>query len=60
MFNIINKIKGVTEEKETNESIMQRKVDASNPTLAEILKLNSEEANEDRKYTNAINTDYLD
>tara|TARA_R110000824_G_scaffold120758_3_gene276410 strand:+ start:346 stop:513 length:168 start_codon:yes stop_codon:yes gene_type:complete len=51
-----------TQEKETDKkkAMQQQQIDATNPTLAEILKINSEETDESRKYTNAINTDYLD
>jgi hypothetical protein len=63
MFNILNKLMvAKTQEKETDKkkAMQQQQIDATNPTLAEILKINSEETDESRKYTNAINTDYLD
>ena len=62
MFNILNKLMvAKTQEKETDKKkIMQEQIDNTNPTLSEILKITSEVTDEDRKYTNAINTDYLD
>jgi len=59
MFNILNKLM-TTSDKETDKKIMQEQIDNTNPTLSEILKITSEVTDEDRKYTNAINTDYLD
>jgi hypothetical protein len=59
MFNILNKLM-TTRDKETDKKIMQEQIDNTNPTLSEILKITSEVTDEDRKYTNAINTDYLD
>ena len=59
MFNILNKLM-TTRDKETDKKIMQEQIDNTNPTLSEILKITSEVTEEDRKYTNAINTDYLD
>ena len=63
MFNILNKLMvAKTQEKETDKkkTMQQQQIDNTNPTLSEILKITSEVTDEDRKYTNAINTDYLD